>query len=262
MIESTYRFQHTPALRISLLETCKNRDFMPEVRHSVCALDCPDCCSLLINVDENGRGSRLRGDPSHPITRGFLCGKVAQYLERVYHPDRLLYPQRRVGKKGEGQFERISWEQALDEIASRLQQVCDQHGPEAVLPYSYAGTMGMLNGSSMDRRFFHRLGASRLDRTICSATGSAAMFASQGISLGTEPEQFAKSKLIIAWGANVLGTNVHLWPFIVEARRQGAKFYVIDPVRNRTGSAADRHFAIFPGQRPCACAWPAPRHCS
>ena len=220
---------------------------MAEVRHSICALDCPDCCSLLINVDETGRGSRLRGDPTHPITRGFLCGKVAQYLERVYHPDRLLYPQRRTGKKGDGQFERISWEEALDEIAKRLQQVCRQHGPEAVLPYSYAGTMGMLNGAGMDRRFFHRLGASRLDRTICSATGTAALLASQGVSLGTEPEQFAKSRLIIAWGANVLGTNVHLWPFIVDARRKGAKFYVIDPIRNRTGSAADRHFAINPG---------------
>src|SRR5437764_14845226 len=107
---------------------------MPEIRHSVCALDCPDCCAMLVTI-ENGRGSRLRGDPSHPITRGFLCGKVAQYLERVYHPERLLYPQRRVGKKGEGQFERISWEQALGEIASRLQQVCHQDGPEAVLPY-------------------------------------------------------------------------------------------------------------------------------
>jgi anaerobic selenocysteine-containing dehydrogenase len=220
---------------------------MAEVRHSVCALDCPDCCSLLINVDETGRGSRLRGDPAHPITRGFLCGKVAQYLERVYHPERLLYPQRRTGKKGQGQFERISWEQALDEIAARLQQISDEHGPEAVLPYSYAGTMGMLNGSGMDRRFFHRLGASRLDRTICAATGTAALLASQGITLGTEPEQFASSKLIIAWGANVLGTNVHLWPFIVEARRNGAKFYVIDPLRNRTGAVADRHFPIYPG---------------
>ena len=220
---------------------------MTEVRRSVCALDCPDCCALLINVDESGNGSRLRGDPAHPITRGFLCGKVAQYLERVYHPDRLLYPMRRVGGKGEGRFERISWDRALDEIAMRLEQVCEQYGSEAVLPYSYAGTMGLLNGSGMDRRFFHRLGASRLDRTICSATGTAALMASQGASLGTEPEQFAQSKIIIAWGANILGTNIHLWPFIVEARRKGAKFYVIDPIRNRTGCAADRHFAVNPG---------------
>jgi Anaerobic dehydrogenases, typically selenocysteine-containing len=220
---------------------------MAEVRRSVCALDCPDCCSLLVNVDENGRGSRLRGNPDHPITRGFLCGKVAQYLERVYHPDRLLYPQRRIGEKGEGRFTRISWEEALDEIAARLKQTIAAQGPESVLPYSYAGTMGILNGASMDRRFFHRLGASRLDRTICSATGAAALNASQGFGAGTEPEQFSQAKLILAWGANVLGTNVHLWPFIVDARRKGAKFYVIDPVRNRTGCAADHWFAVNPG---------------
>ncbi len=144
---------------------------LPETRHSVCALDCPDACSLLIDVDDAGHGSRLRGNPEHPVTRGFLCGKVARYLEREYHPDRLLYPQKRVGAKGEGRFERISWDEALDEIAARLQQTSDRYGSEAILPYSYAGTMGLLNGSGMDRRFFHRLGASRLDRTICSHGG-------------------------------------------------------------------------------------------
>ncbi len=218
-----------------------------DVRRSVCALDCPDTCALVLQIDKDGRATKLSGDRDHPITRGFLCGKVAQYLEREYHPDRLLYPLRRTGPKGSGQFERVTWDEALDGIAARLQQISDASGPEAILPYSYAGTMGLLNGSGMDRRFFHRLGASRLERTICSAAGGAALMASQGIKLGAEPEQFAHSKLIIAWGANVLGTNVHLWPFIVEARRKGAKFYVIDPVRNRTGKAADRHFSINPG---------------
>jgi len=213
----------------------------------VCALDCPDTCALLVNIDERGKGSKLRGDPAHPITRGFLCGKVAQYLERVYHPERLLYPMRRIGAKGEGRFERISWDQALDDVAGRLAQIGREHGTESILPYSYAGTMGLLNGSGMDRRFFHRLGASRLDRTICSSTGGAALMLSQGARLGTEPEQFAHAKLIIAWGANILGTNVHLWPFIVEARRRGARLVVIDPVKNRTGRAADRHLAINPG---------------
>src|SRR5450631_3345020 len=179
---------------------------MPEIRRSVCALDCPDCCSLLINV-ENGRGSKLRGDPAHPVTRGFLCGKVAQYLEREYSPGRLLYPQRRVGAKGEGRFERISWDQALDTMASRLRAAAEEFGPESILPYSYAGTMGLLNGAGMDRRFFHRLGASRLDRTICSSAGLAGLTDALGVRLGTEPEQFAQSKLIIAWGANVHGTN-------------------------------------------------------
>jgi anaerobic selenocysteine-containing dehydrogenase len=143
---------------------------MTEVRHSVCALDCPDCCSLLINVND-AKGSRLRGDPNHPITRGFLCGKVAQYLDREYSPDRLLHPQKRIGAKGEGRFARITWDEALDTIAVRLNSTVADWGPESVLPYSYAGTMGLLNGSGMDRRFFHRLGASRLGRTICSATG-------------------------------------------------------------------------------------------
>ncbi len=220
---------------------------MPSVRRSVCALDCPDTCALLVNLDDQGKGSKLRGDPAHPVTRGFLCGKVAQYLERVYHPDRLLYPMRRVGSKGEGRFVRISWDEALDEVAARLAAIAREFGTESILPYSYAGTMGLLNGSGMDRRFFHRLGASRLDRTICSAAGGAALMLSQGAKLGTEPEQFAQSKLIIAWGANILGTNVHLWPFIVEARRRGARLVVIDPVKNRTGRAADRHLAINPG---------------
>ncbi len=219
---------------------------MPLVRRSVCALDCPDCCSLLINV-EDGKGTRLRGDPNHPITRGFLCGKVARYLDREYSPDRLMYPQKRIGRKGEGRFARISWDEALDTIAERLHSIAAEFGPESVLPYSYAGTMGMLNGSGMDRRFFHRLGASRLDRTICSSTGVAGMAATLGFRYGTEPEQFAKSRLIIAWGANILGTNVHLWPFILEARRNGAKFYTIDPVRTRAARLADKHFEIYPG---------------
>jgi len=219
---------------------------MTETRHSVCALDCPDCCSLLVTV-ENGRGVKLRGDPEHPVTRGFLCGKVAQYLEREYSPARLLYPQRRIGAKGEGVFERISWDEALDTIAERLKGVAAQFGPEAILPYSYAGTMGLLNGAGMDRRFFHRLGASRLDRTICSSAGGAGLTEALGVRYGTEPEQFRHARLILAWGANILGTNVHLWPFVVEARRQGAKLYTIDPHRNRTGAASDKHFFINPG---------------
>jgi anaerobic selenocysteine-containing dehydrogenase len=217
-----------------------------ETRHSVCALDCPDCCSLLVNVD-NGKASRLRGNPQHPVTRGFLCGKVSKYLEREYSPDRLLYPQKRAGAKGEGRFTRISWDEALGTIAEKLTAVSNQFGPEAILPYSYAGTMGMLNGSGMDRRFFHRLGASRLDRTICSSAGGAALTASLGVKYGTEPEQFRHSKLIIAWAANIHGTNVHLWPFVVEARRNGAKLYVIDPIKTRTAALADRHFRVNPG---------------
>jgi anaerobic selenocysteine-containing dehydrogenase len=200
----------------------------------------------LVDV-EDGRATRLRGNPEHPVTQGFLCAKVARYLERVYSPDRVLYPMRRVGAKGEGRFERITWDQALDEIASRLKAVAREYGPESILPYSYAGTMGFLNNAGMDRRFFHRLGASLLARTICSEAGAAGLTATQGVRVGTEPEQFRESRLILAWGANILATNVHLWPFIVEARRKGAKLYVIDPHLNRTGRQADWYIPIYPG---------------
>src|SRR3989442_1660890 len=145
---------------------------MSEIRHSVCALDCPDACSILVTL-EDGKATRLRGDPAHPITRGFLCGKVAQYLDREYSSERVLYPQRCVGRKGEGKFQRISWDQALDEIAARLKAIALEFGSEAILPYSYAGTMGLLNNAGMDRRFFHRLGASRLGRTIFLSAGGA-----------------------------------------------------------------------------------------
>lgn len=217
-----------------------------QVRHSVCALDCPDACSLLVNV-EDGAASKLRGNPDHPVTRGFLCGKVAKYLDREYSPQRLLYPQKRIAKKGDGRFARITWDEAFDTIAKKLGAIANEFGPESILPYSYAGTMGLLNFSGMDRRFFHRLGASRLDRTICSAAAGAGLTATLGNRYSTEPEQFPNAKLIITWGANIHGTNVHLWPFIVEARRQGAKLIVIDPVRTRTAALADRHLRVNPG---------------
>ncbi|MBY0503530.1 MAG: molybdopterin-dependent oxidoreductase [Bryobacteraceae bacterium] len=217
-----------------------------EVRRSVCALDCPDACSMLVHI-EAGRATKVEGDPDHPVTRGFLCGKVAQYLEREYHPERLLFPQRRVGKKGEGKFVRITWDEALDTIAARLRETIAQHGSESILPYSYGGNMGFLNGGSMDRRFFHRLGASRLDRTICATAGATALMEALGAKTGTEPEQFAEAKLIIVWGANVHGTSIHLWPFIVEARRRGAKLITIDPVLTKTAALADQHLFINPG---------------
>lgn len=219
---------------------------MAETRRSVCPLDCPDACALLVTV-ENGRLTRLRGDPEHPVTRGFVCEKVAKYADRQNSAERLLYPQRRVGAKGEGRFERISWDEALEEIARRLKTVVQRYGSEAVLPYSYAGTMGLVQGASMDRRFFHRLGASRLERTICSAAGTAALNMTLGRRYGLEPEQFRHSRLVLLWGANVLGANVHLWPFLVEAVRRGARIYTIDPVRNRTGQLSHRHYFIHPG---------------
>jgi anaerobic selenocysteine-containing dehydrogenase len=224
--------------------------------HTVCSHDCPDSCGVLVTIDETGRATRVQGDPNHPVTRGFLCGKVAKYLDRVYSPDRLLYPMRRragaakgplpQGKEAEA-FERISWDEALDTIAARLQKISDEHGPESILPYSYAGTIGLLGYGSMDRRFFHRLGASQLDRTICSAAGGDALVSVYGRKLGTDTEHFLHARYIIAWGANVHGNNIHLWPMIEEARRSGAKLIVIDPYRTRTARVADWHIAINPG---------------
>ncbi len=201
---------------------------------------------MLVTV-EDGRATRLRGNPDHPVTQGFLCAKVSRYLEREYHQDRLMHPLRRIGSKGEGRFERISWDDALDEIASRLKALAAGYGPECIMPYSYAGTMGYLQGESMDRRFFHRLGASRLDRTICATAGAAGLMEAYGARLGTAPQDFVHARYIIAWGANILATNVHLWPFIVEARRCGAKLVVIDPVATKVARLADWHLAPYPG---------------
>src|SRR5690349_7593474 len=218
---------------------------------AACPHDCPDACGVLISV-EDGRATRIQGDPSHPVTRGFLCAKVSKYLDRVYSPDRVLYPYRRIAAKGSPRadrrdFQRISWDEALDEITRRFREIAGEHGAEAILPYSYGGTLGALNSASMDRRFFHRLGASRLDRTICSIAGEEGIRSVYGIKLGTEPEQFAHSRYIIAWGANIHGNNVHLWPFIEEARRKGAKLVVIDPYRTRTAKCADWYLPINPG---------------
>jgi anaerobic selenocysteine-containing dehydrogenase len=244
---------------------------MKQVVHAVCPHDCPDACGVLITV-EDGRATKIQGDPEHPVTRGFLCAKVAKYLDRVYSPDRVLYPMRRIGPKGPvaGQrsfappdrikdpvphnqeqnqqiWQRISWDEALDEIAARFRAISSEFGSEAILPYSFGGTLGALNSASMDRRFFHRLGASQLDRAICSAAGEAGLESVLGVKLGTEPEQFPHAKYIIAWASNIHANNVHLWPFITEARRKGAKLVVIDPYRTRTAACADWYLPINPG---------------
>jgi anaerobic selenocysteine-containing dehydrogenase len=249
---------------------------MKRIVHAACPHDCPDACGVLITV-EDGRATKIQGDPGHPVTRGFLCAKVAKYLDRVYSPDRVLYPMRRIAAKGllaaqrtfaphgrpgarpevaEGAavptqdaqvWERITWDEALDEIASRFRKIIADFGSEAILPYSYGGTLGAINGASMDRRFFGRLGASELERTICSSAGEAGLESVMGVKLGTEPEQFVHSRYIIAWASNIHGNNVHLWPFIEEARRNGAKLVVIDPYRTRTAACADWYLPINPG---------------
>ncbi len=223
---------------------------MKRVVHAACPHDCPDACGVLITV-EDGKAVRVQGDPAHPVTRGFLCAKVAKYLERVYSPDRVLYPMRRVRAKGTigglEAFERVGWDEALDAISARFRKIVNESGGEAILPYSYGGTLALLNGSSMDRRFFHRLGASRLERTICSDAGEVGLKSVIGAKLGTEPEQFAHSRLILVWGANIHGNNIHLWPVIEDARRKGARLVVIDPYRTRTAACADWHLPINPG---------------
>jgi len=226
------------------------------VVHTVCSHDCPDSCAVLVTVDGRGRAIKVAGDPTHPVTQGFLCGKVAKYLDRVYAPDRILYPLRRKAGVAKGPlrrgleheaFERVSWDEALEAVAGRLKRVAEEFGPESILPYSYAGTIGVLGYGSMDRRFFHRLGASQLDRTICSEAGGVAWKLVYGKKLGTPTEDFRLAKLVLAWGANIHGTNVHLWPFVEQARRNGARLIVIDPYKTRTAALADWHIAIRPG---------------
>jgi anaerobic selenocysteine-containing dehydrogenase len=202
---------------------------------------------MLVTV-EDGRATKVAGDPDHPVTRGFLCTKVNRYVDRTYHRDRLLKPLRRVGPKGAGTFVEISWDEAIDTVASRLAEIVrSPDGPEAILPYSYAGTMGLIQGSSMDRRFFQSLGASKLDRTICSMAGTVGMRMTVGANIGADPEGIPSSDLILLWGTNTLTSNPHLWPFVLEAREKGARVIAIDPIRTRTAAQCDEWIGIRPG---------------
>ncbi len=202
---------------------------------------------MLVTV-ENGRAIRIAGEREHPFTQGFLCTKVSKYLERTYHEGRLLYPQISAGAKGEGKFRRATWDEALALIATRLQAIVDsEDGPQAILPYSYAGTMGLVQGEAMASRFFRLIGASQLARTICSAAGSEALNLVYGTRMGTDPETIGEAKLILLWGTNTLTANPHLWPFIRDAKAKGAKTICIDPLRTRTAAVCDEHVPIRPG---------------
>jgi anaerobic selenocysteine-containing dehydrogenase len=218
------------------------------VVRGICPHDCPDTCATLVTIDGEGRATRIQGDPAHPVTSGFLCAKVNRYLERTYHADRLTTPLRRTGPKGSGQFAPCSWDDALREIGARLNEIRNgPHGPQAILPYSYAGTMGQLQGSSMDRRFFHAIGASRLNRTICAEAGRVGMMMTVGASVGADLEGVPESDLILLWGTNTLTANPHLWPFILDARKKGARLICIDPIRTRTAEQCDDWIGIKPG---------------
>ena len=218
-----------------------------QVVRGACPHDCPDTCALLTTV-ENGRAVEVRGSPDHPATAGVLCTKVARYLDRTYSDQRLLHPMKRVGNKGEGRFARISWDEALATISTRFAEIArSADGPQAIVPYSYAGTMGLLQGSSMDRRFFHRLGASLLDRTICASAGKAGWGAAIGASVGMDVEQFEHSRLIVIWGSNAVTSNLHFWTRAQEAKRRGAKLIAIDPYRSVTAEKCHEHIALLPG---------------
>jgi anaerobic selenocysteine-containing dehydrogenase len=232
----------TTAARPSILEIPRDG-----VVRGACPHDCPDTCAMLVTV-EDGRAVRVAGDPDHPVTQGFLCAKVNRYVERTYHENRLRTPLRRVGPKGAGQFEPITWDDALTEIATRLGAIArGPDGPQAILPYSYAGTMGLVQGEAMDHRFFHLLGASQLDRTICSMAGTVGMRMTVGANVGADGEGVPQSDLVLLWGTNTLTANPHLWPFILEARKRGAPIICIDPIQTRTAQQCDEWLPIRPG---------------
>jgi anaerobic selenocysteine-containing dehydrogenase len=213
-----------------------------------CPHDCPDTCALLTTV-QDGVAIKVQGNPEHPHTNGVLCTKVSRYPERTYHPERILHPLKRVGPKGAGQFERTTWDSALHDIASRLTQIAARSpdAAQAILPYSYAGTMGLVQGESIAARFFHRLGASFLDRTICAAAGGEGLTRTLGGKVGMKVEFFAQSKLILIWGSNSIGSNLHFWRYAMEAKRQGAKLICIDPRKTETADKCHEHIALLPG---------------
>ena len=218
---------------------------VPVQVRGACPHDCPDTCSLLTTV-ENGVATRVQGNPDHPQTGGVLCNKVSRYTERTYHSERLLQPLRRVGPKGAGKFEAVSWEAALSDIAARLKAIAARN-PEAIVPYSYAGTMGQVQGESMAGRFFNRLGASLLDRTICSSAGGEGLTQTLGAKVGMRVEFFAEARLIIIWGSNSIGSNLHFWRYAQQAKRDGARLICIDPRKSETAEKCHEHIALLPG---------------
>ncbi len=213
---------------------------------SVCPMDCPDTCSLEVEVTE-GRVARIKGSARNPLTDEFICSKVAQYAKRVYGKERLLYPMRRVGKKGEGRFERISWEEALDLICANAKAIRAQWGGEAILPYSYGGSNGLLGQDTTDKAFFAKLGASRLDRAVCAVPAGAAAMGMYGKMAGVAFEDYVHARGIIIWGANPKASNIHLVPYLKQAKAAGAKIAVVDPVNNFSKSEIDLHVPIYPG---------------
>ena len=218
---------------------------LPHQVRGACPHDCPDTCALLTTV-EGGVATKVIGNPDHTQTAGVLCNKVSRYVERTYHPERLLSPLKRSGPKGSGQFVPVSWQDALTDIAARLKSIVAAD-PQAVVPYSYAGTMGLVQCESISARFFHKLGASLLDRTICSSAGGEGLSQTLGGKVGMRVEHFAESKLILIWGSNSIGSNLHFWRYAMQAKRDGAKLICIDPRRSETADKCHEHIALLPG---------------
>lgn len=216
------------------------------VVRSVCPFDCPDTCGLHVTLSD-GKVTKVTGDPDHPVTKGAICNKVRQFPDRIHHPDRLMHPLKRIGPKGSNEFRRITWDEAYDEIITRMRQLSNQFGAQSILPYSFYGNMGVLSAEGMDRRFFHRLGASRLERTICNAAGSAGYSYTMGASAGIDPEETVNTKLFLIWGCNLVSTNMHQTALASEARKKGARIIHIDVHRNRTSTWADEFILVKPG---------------
>jgi anaerobic selenocysteine-containing dehydrogenase len=213
--------------------------------HGACPHDCPDTCGVITEV-ENGQAVNFYADPEHPVTQGWLCAKVRPYLEHVYHPERLQYPLRRTGPKGRGQWKRISWAAAIAEISGRWQGIIDRHGPAAILPYSYSGTLGLVQMSVASARLWNRLGASQLERSICGAAAEYAVEATLGVRHSQPYADVDHSRLVIIWGHNPASTAPHFMPHLKKAQRNGTQVIVIDPRRTRTARGADLHLAPLP----------------
>ncbi len=214
--------------------------------HGACPHDCPDTCSMVFEV-ENGKLISVKGNAEHPMTRGGLCVKLKDYEKRHYHPDRLLHPMRRTGPKGSGQFEQISWDEALDEITTRWKAIIDEYGPQAIIPYSYLGHQGLVHGLNGGDAFFNKMGATVCERTFCGEGSCTAWLLTVGPTAGLDPESYVHSKVIVIWGCNSVSTNLHHWHIVKDAQKRGAKVVVIDPYRSRTAKEADWHIAPKPG---------------
>lgn len=217
-----------------------------DIYYNVCPRNCHDTCTILTEVVDD-RIVRIQGDPDHPITAGGLCVKMNHYINWVYHPDRVLYPMKRIGKKGEGKFERITWEEAYDTITEKFNDITQEFGSEAIMPYSYSGNLGIINNYGVPYRFFHKIGATHLDRAICSDAGSMANPYTYGHNGGVDPESYARTKMYVSWGINEAATNVHAIKFIQEAKEKGAKIVVVNPVRTALANQADLFLQVKPG---------------